>query len=105
MHSTQLVVRVPTDLAEAFARASRRHERTVSAGVRLAMRQHLEELEQREKFESMSLDELDTYLAGVDDGGGDDRARCRAQKDERAARTLRVVNTTPPMPEASGDPA
>ena len=73
MHSTQLVVRVPTDLAEAFARASRRHERTVSAGVRLAMRQHLEELEQREKFESMSLDELDTYLAGVDDGREDGR--------------------------------
>jgi predicted DNA-binding protein len=89
MHSTQLVVRVPTDLAEAFARASRRHERTVSAGVRLAMRQHLEELEQREKVESMTDAERVTH---------------RAYKDERAAGTLRVV-TAPPMPEASGDPA
>jgi hypothetical protein len=32
------------------------------------MRDHLANAEQREKFESMSLDELDTYLAGVDDG-------------------------------------
>ena len=60
------------------------------------MRQHLEELEQREKFESMSLDELDTYLAGVDDGREDGRPA----RGERGA-----VNTTPPMPEASGDPA
>ena len=54
------------------------------------MRQHLEELEQREKVESMTDAEPVTH---------------RAYKDERAAGTLRVVNTTPPMPEASGDPA
>ena len=68
------------------------------------MRRHLEELEQREKVESMTDAELEALLAGVDDGGGDDRASCHAHKDERAARTLRVVKT-PPMPEASGDPA
>ncbi len=68
------------------------------------MRQHLEELEQREKVESMTDAKLEALLAGVDDGGGDDRASCHAHKDERAAGTPRVVER-PPMPEACGDPA
>ena len=95
MHSTQLVVRVPADLAAEFASAAERHERTVSQALRLAMREHLTELERRDRFSRMSLDELDTYLAGVDDGREDGRPA----RGERGA-----VNTTPPMPEASGVP-
>jgi len=59
---------VPADLADAFGRAAERHERTVSQALRLAMREHLAELERHERFARMTDDELREYLTAVDDG-------------------------------------
>jgi hypothetical protein len=48
MTSTQIVARVPADLAEAFALASERHERTFSGELRIAMRERLASLAPQE---------------------------------------------------------
>ena len=83
----------PADAAD-LRQLARAAERSAAAEIRLALRQWVADAprrEQAERISRMSLDELDTYLAGVDDG----------QEDERPARAPGVVTTTPLEP-ASG---
>jgi hypothetical protein len=62
--------------ADDLRQLARAAERSAAAEIRLALRQWVADAprrEQAERISRMSLDELDTYLAGVDDGREDER--------------------------------
>jgi len=65
--TTHIGARIDTGLVGRFGLLAARAGRSFSRELEAAMRDHLAHAEQRERISRMSLDELDTYLAGVDD--------------------------------------
>ncbi len=70
--TTHVGARIETELVGRFGLLAARAGRSFSRELEAAMREHLARAEQRERFGAMSEDELNTYLAGVDDGREDE---------------------------------
>ncbi|MDQ3240267.1 MAG: ribbon-helix-helix domain-containing protein [Actinomycetota bacterium] len=66
--TTHIGARIDTELVERFGLLAARAGRSFSRELEAAMRDHLANAEQREKFGSMTDAELEALLAGVDDG-------------------------------------
>lgn len=62
----QIVARIPSDLAEAFALLARYNGHTFSEEVRTAMREHLLAAGRKAESEALTDEELDARLEGFD---------------------------------------
>jgi len=89
--TTHIGARIDTGLVGRFGLLAARAGRSFSRELEAAMRDHLAHAEQRERISRMSLDELDTYLAGVD-----------GREDERPPRAAAVVESPPTETASDG---
>ena len=91
----RITIRLDREQQTALGLLARRHSHSVGAEVRQALRRWIEDAPRRaaaDRISRMSLDELNTYLAGVDDG----------REDERPPREAAVVESPPTETASDG---